>query len=217
MSRGAAAGLARLGAAAAVTAIPPLAYHALVVAQGASTLVVALGWLATAACVLIIARVAGAGARWIAFALAVVATAWLATRGTSLGAYVAPVASWLVLLLVFARTLRPGREPLVSAIARICHDSPLDPAMARYTRTVTAAWAVLFATVAAALAVSAAVLPLATWSLIANVGALPLVIVAFAVEYTVRRRRFPDFEHVNPAVMAARLGRAGWSAVAAGK
>jgi uncharacterized membrane protein len=215
VSRG--AGLARLAAAAAVAALPPLAFHALILAQGASALVVALGWLGAAACAVLLARATGAGAARIAVLLALVASAWLATRGTPVGAYVAPIATWLLLLAVFVQTLLPGHEPLVSAIARICHDSPLSPDMARYTRAVTAAWAILFAAAAATLAGLAAVLPLPTWSLIANVGALPLVVAAFAVEYAVRRRRFPDFQHVSPMVMAARLGRAGWSVAAPGK
>jgi uncharacterized membrane protein len=200
----------RLAGAAAVGLLPPLAYHLLIVAQGASTLVVVLGWLGTGAALLVAARIAGAGAAGTALLLAAFAVAWLAARDTDLGLYFAPVATWLVLLALFARTLLPGREPLVARVARICHDAPLPPDMARYARGATVAWSLFFATIAGALALGAALLPLETWSLAANVGAAPLVAAMFAAEYAVRVRRFPGFPHVHPLAMAARLGRAGW-------
>jgi uncharacterized membrane protein len=200
----------RLAAGAAMLLVPPLAYHLLIVAHGASTLVVVLGWLATGAALVVAARVAGAGVAGTALLLATLAGAWLAARDTDLGLYFAPIATWLALLALFARTLLPGREPLVARLARICHDAPLPPDMARYARNVTIAWCLFFALVAGALALGAALLPLEAWSLAANLGAAPLVALMFAAEYAVRLRRFPGFPHVHPLAMAARLGRAGW-------
>lgn len=208
--RAAAAGAAKLLTAAAVVILPPLAYHLLIVAQGGSALVVALGWLAVLACAIAAARVAAIGMGGMLAAIAVVASAWLASRGTPFGVYFAPLATWLLMLAVFGRTLRAGREPIVTTMARLCHDEPLSPELVRYTRAVTLAWCVFFAAVAAALAASAALLPLERWSLAANVGALPLVAVMFAAEYATRVRRFPDMRHVGPLAMASRLGRAGW-------
>src|ERR1700680_1594435 len=49
----------------------------------------------------------------------------------------------LILCLVFARTLSAGREPMCSYVARLVHGS-LEPALARYTRQITIAWAVFF-------------------------------------------------------------------------
>ncbi len=138
------------------------------------------------------------------------ATAWIASRGTPFGVYIAPLATWLLMLVVFGRTLRAGREPLVTMMARLCHDEPLSPELVRYTRAVTQAWCVFFAAVALLLAMAAALLPLERWSLVANVCAAPLVAVMFAAEYAIRVRRFPGMRHVGPFAMAARLGRAGW-------
>lgn len=208
--RAAAAGAAKLLTAAAVVLLPPLAYHLLIVAQGVSALVVALGWLAVLACVLVAARTAGVGVGGLLVAFAVVGTAWLATRGTPLGVYFAPLATWLLMLAVFGRTLSQGREPIVTAMARVCHDEPLSPELERYTRAVTQAWCMFFAAVAAMLLATAALLPLERWSLLANVCAMPLVAVMFAAEYATRVRRFPGMRHVGPLAMAARLGRAGW-------
>jgi uncharacterized membrane protein len=210
-----AARAARLFAAVTAVVLPPVAYHLLIVAQGASTLVVALGWLAAVACIMAATRIAGMGVLGIVTTLAAVATFWVATRDARFGVYVGPIASWLVLMLIFARTLRRGRVPLVTAIARLCHDE-LPEAVARYTRGVTLAWSLFFAAVAAGLTIAAIALPLETWSLAANVASLPLVALFFAAEYAIRVRRFPDLEHVDPVAMAARLGRAGWS-LASGK
>lgn len=213
-----AGGVARLAAAAAVALVAPLAWHLLVVAHGAIPLAVSPGcWLATAVCAIALARACGAGAPGIALAIAAVASVWITTRGTPLGVHVAPVATWLLLSLVFARTLRAGREPLVSRIARLCHGEALSPDMARYTRRVTVAWSAFLGAVATGLAVAALALPLETWSLAASVGAPPLAAVMFAAEYAIRVRRFPDFEHVGPIAMARRLGRAGWQLASAGK
>lgn len=215
--RGATAGVAKLVTAAAVVVLPPLAWHLLIVAQGGSALVVALGWLAVLGCVVAAVRVSGAGAAGSLAAAAVVATAWIATRDTAFGVYFAPLATWLLMLVVFGRTLRAGREPMVTALARVCHDEPLSPDLERYTRTVTQAWCVFFAAFAVALALAAVLLPLAQWSLVANVGALPLVAAMFAAEYATRVRRFPGMRHIGPLDMVARLGRAGWQFAATGK
>ena len=198
----------------AVLVVPPLAYHALVVARGGSALTVGLGWLATLVGVYAIGRVARLPLPALALALAAAAGLWAVTAGTALGIYLMPVATWLALLTLFACTLAPGREPLVAAIARICHGG-IDAPIAAYARRVTIAWCVFFASMATTLAAAALVMPLAAWSFLANVAALPLVAVMFAVEYAVRRRRFPDLEHVPPLEMVARLSRAGWSFVAA--
>jgi uncharacterized membrane protein len=95
-------------------------------------------------------------------------------------------------------------------MARLCHEDPLTPELERYTRAVTRAWCIFFAAVAAALAVTALLLPLERWSLLANVCALPLVAVMFGAEYATRVRRFPGMRHVGPLAMVARMGRAGW-------
>ncbi len=211
-----AARAARVVAAVGAVVLPPLAYHLLIVAQGASSLVVGLGWLAAAGCALAAVRIIGVGSLGLVAALAGMATLWIATRDTRFGVYVGPVASWVVLLVIFARTLRPGRVPLVTAIARLCHET-LPEDVARYTRGVTVAWTIFFAAMATGLAIAAAALPLATWSLAANVASLPLVALFFAAEYAIRVRRFPDLQHVDPLAMATRLGRAGWSLAAGGK
>lgn len=94
-------------------------------------------------------------------------------------------AIYTTLLLTFALTLRPGREPLITAMARRMH-RPFTDELARYTRRVTIAWSVFFA---AQLATSIALFcfaPLVVWSFFVNILDLPLVAAMFAAEYAVR-------------------------------
>jgi uncharacterized membrane protein len=88
---------------------------------------------------------------------------------------------------LFALTLRPGHEPLITGMARRLHGDISDE-LARYTRRVTIAWAGFFA---AQLAISTTLFcfaPLVAWSFFVNILDLPLVAAMFAAEYMVRLR-----------------------------
>lgn len=111
-------------------------------------------------------------------------------------------ALYLGLVVLFGRTLLPGREPLVTGLARRFED-PLPLTVARYTRGVTWAWA-LFG--AGQLAASAALLRFAspgTWSFFVNALEWPLIAAMFAGEYACRLVIVPRRHRVG-AVMAVR-------------
>lgn len=113
----------------------------------------------------------------------------------------------LALLVLFGRTLAPGRMPLCSRFAAAVR-GPLDAPVARYTRQVTVAWTVFFA---AMTLISSALFAFAStdvWSAFANLVTLPLLILMFVVEYTVRLRVLPDIPHTSimSAVRAFRQG-----------
>jgi hypothetical protein len=100
-------------------------------------------------------------------------------------------AIYLTLFLTFALTLLPGREPLISAMARRLH-GPITPPLARYTRCVTAAWSAFFLaqlTISVTLFVFA---PLVVWSFFVNILDIPLVTTMFAAEYAIRLRCLAD-------------------------
>ena len=102
----------------------------------------------------------------------------------------------LALAVLFGWTLRPGREPLVSGIARRLHRE-FTPDIARYTRQVTMAWTLYFivmAAVSVALFLSGA---LAAWSLLANVLTPVLAVTLFAGEYLLRYWLHPEFDRVG--------------------
>ncbi|MEO7726695.1 MAG: hypothetical protein ABIS45_05535 [Burkholderiales bacterium] len=105
-------------------------------------------------------------------------------------------AIYLSLLLLFGSTLRPGREPLVTRLARTVHGT-LAPAMAAYARNVTIAWCVFFCAQVAASALLFCLAPPAVWSLFINVVNMPLLILMFAGEYAYRSVRHREFPHAS--------------------
>jgi uncharacterized membrane protein len=112
---------------------------------------------------------------------------------------------------LFGHTLRPGRLPLIERIIRALHGGldDIDATIVGYARRLTFAWATLFVALAtvnfalAALATPGGLLlaggiappvtvPLEAWSLFANVLNYLIVGSMFAIEFQVRRRRFPQ-------------------------
>lgn len=113
----------------------------------------------------------------------------------------------LALLALFARTLLPGREPLISSLARRLR-GPLPPELERYTRRVTVAWCLFFI---AELLVSAGLLafaPRTLWSGFVGLSDLPPAALMFGVEYGWRRFRYPHLAHFGlRATLRAFAGR----------
>ena len=102
----------------------------------------------------------------------------------------------LMLAFLFGRTLAAGREPLVALFARLVHGF-IPPEVERYTRQVTLAWTIFFATL---FTVSCALYFgnfLAAWSLLANILSPILITAMFVGEYAVRLRALPNWEQVG--------------------
>ena len=89
------------------------------------------------------------------------------------------------LLATFGSTLRPGREALITAMARRLHGAIPDE-LAVYTRRVTWAWCGFFAVQLTTSVLLFALAPLVVWSFFVNVLDLPLVAAMFAAEYACR-------------------------------
>ncbi|MDQ6629415.1 MAG: acyl carrier protein [Pseudomonadota bacterium] len=113
------------------------------------------------------------------------------------------------LAVLFVMTLRPGQEPLITALARRVHRG-LTPAMEAYSRRVTIAWAVYFAAMAGVSVCLFVAAPFEIWATFANF-ATPLVIAAlFVAEHTLRYRLHPEFERATlSAAMSAYAHRNG--------
>jgi uncharacterized membrane protein len=124
--------------------------------------------------------------RWLAIAaVAGLCAVALWARSAQLGAVAAAgtvhALIYTALLVVFGSTLLPGREALVTALARKMHTT-VSNELAAYTRGVTWAWTGFCA---AQLAVSLGLLlfaPLVTWSLFINVLNFPLLMLMFVAE-----------------------------------
>jgi uncharacterized membrane protein len=87
----------------------------------------------------------------------------------------------------FGLSLLPGRVPLCTQFADKVH-GPLGTAELRYTRQVTAAWAMFFVANAVVMILLYEFAPLRLWSIFVNFCSLPLIGLMFAAEYAVRRR-----------------------------
>lgn len=109
----------------------------------------------------------------------------------------------LLLCFAFARTLRQGKEPLCSYFARLVHGT-LTPAIARYTRRITQAWALFFGAMALSSTLLFHFASLKTWSLFANFLTGPLIAAMFVGEYLARRLLLPDVEH-QPILASVKL------------
>jgi uncharacterized membrane protein len=107
-------------------------------------------------------------------------------------------AAYLFLLWFFGRTLASGREALITRVARRVH-GPLAAEIETYTRRVTAAWCIFFASQLAVSLLLFAFAPVQAWSLFVNVLNVPLLVLMFAGEYGYRVARYPDHPRASLA------------------
>lgn len=104
----------------------------------------------------------------------------------------------LCLAAGFASTLRAGRTPLITVMARRVH-RVFTPAMALYTRKLTQAWTLYFVGIAALSVALYAFASFAHWAVFANFIAPASVALMFGVEYAMRYRLHPEFERTTIA------------------
>lgn len=175
-------------------------------------------------------------ARPWAFVLSILAcvallAALLAARRADLLLLFPPVLITVAVGLVFARSLAPGRTPLVERVVRALDPEALDdPQVPVYARHVTQLWALFLFALALvnallgliavpggllhALGVEPPVSVSQThWSLFANLLNYLLIGAGFLAEYGYRRWRFPLREHRDLGDFlrrVARLGPAFW-------
>ncbi|GGG46756.1 hypothetical protein GCM10010964_37640 [Caldovatus sediminis] len=149
-------------------------------------------------------RLGGAlGLAGLAAAVAVAPPPWL---GHALDAL--PPLCELLLALVFAATLLPGREPLIARYTRLDR-GVVPPECEGYARRLTAFWAALLALLAIGHGlVLAGVLAVPDGVLLAvNPG---LVAAVFLAEHLVRTLRFPHLGIASPLRTCRVVLRAGW-------
>jgi uncharacterized membrane protein len=147
------------------------------------------GWLASLV-------VAGAlAAPWIDFAV----VEQVALAG--------PALAFLGMAWVFGRTLLPGRTPLIESISRAERGGDFPPALAPYTRRLTALWTALLAGIPIADAAAAFAATPAAQSAVVNLASWALIAALYFGEYAYRRLRYPQFSHSNPFAVARNLVR----------
>ena len=99
---------------------------------------------------------------------------------------------------LFGRTLLPGREPLVTQMARLVHGS-IPPPIVAYARNVTWAWTLFFIAMGAVSMLLFVLAPLPAWSAFANLLLLPQVGLMFLAEYGYRTLKHRWFSHATLA------------------
>lgn len=100
------------------------------------------------------------------------------------------------LLVVFARSLRKQREPIVSMFARRVHGT-LRPDFALYTRWLTIFWSVFFALALAAPVMLLLLGPAGAWRWPLQGGTFGCVVILMIAEAGLRRLVIRNFEHVS--------------------
>jgi uncharacterized membrane protein len=98
---------------------------------------------------------------------------------------------YLGLLWLFGRSLRRGREALITRVARFVHGE-LSPEKERYTRQVTVFWCVFFAGMAITSVFLLLFVSVDAWLFFANVLNLPILVFAFLAEYAFRLVHLPE-------------------------
>lgn len=132
---------------------------------------------------------------WLLMLLIAAALWWLVNAGGGqYGLYLPPLLLPLALSVGFALTLRPGHTALITTIADAAH-GPLNDEMRRYTRKLTAFWALFAASLAAITLVLTLSGPLWAWSLFTNFISYALIGGVFIVEFLLRRHWFPAHPH----------------------
>ncbi|MBS0469249.1 MAG: hypothetical protein JSR14_18855 [Proteobacteria bacterium] len=112
--------------------------------------------------------------------------------------YLQHLGAHLALAVFFARSLAPGREPVVTAMARMLAVGPVSARVERYTRGVTLAWALFLAGNALVSTLLFAWAPAEVWSVHANLLTGPLIALFFGLEMLLRRRMLAPEE--RPAI-----------------
>ncbi|MDR9437177.1 MAG: ketosynthase [Thiohalophilus sp.] len=122
-----------------------------------------------------------------------------------------PLLIYFGLATVFALSLLPGHEPLVTRFARLLDGEP-DPAVRRYTRNVTLAWVLFLSLLGVISVLLVCCASRQWWSLFTNLLGYLLVLLFFLAEFVLRRRRFPQrarYSFIGFMRAMARLGTRG--------
>lgn len=133
---------------------------------------------------------------------AYVAVAFAGALSLAMGAvaalYLPPVVIDLVLMILFARTLRVGQTPLIERFMRLEYAGAPPPALCRYGRRLTFLWTGFFAASALIAIALAAFAPLALWSLWVNILNFGLIALLYAAQYAYLYWRYRAYELHSP-------------------
>jgi uncharacterized membrane protein len=170
--------------------------------QGEPALLIAVAW--TAGCAVLTSlgsrhRLAGLLLTGLGLCLTALCWGWLQAR-VDLVYLIQHAGSHAVLGCWFGGSLVAARKGTGHAlITRLAMrlQGPLPAPIERYTAQVTVMWTAYFVLMTLASCLVFMFGSLQAWSALANLVTLPLIVALFVIEYLVRLRLHPDFEHVS--------------------
>ncbi len=170
---------------------PPAAHLALMMHHGMALAAIPIAiqavlvtWVALSSIASRTVRVAACGAIFLC-----VLFLSRSTDGGPVFASVVPhTMAYLALLALFATSLQPGRDAVITILARRSRGR-LSAEVVRYTRRVTWAWCWFFLAQLVGSFTLLLLAPLSVWSLFVNVCNLPLIGVMLCAEYVYRQWR----------------------------
>lgn len=121
-----------------------------------------------------------------------------------------PILLYVCVAEFFARSLRPGKEALITRIARFERGTPLPEELIAYSRRLTGAWAWFMrglALTALSLALGGSI---GTLLLFTNTLGPLLMVSFFAAEYLYRLRRYRAYGHTSILHLTTKLAQVGW-------
>jgi uncharacterized membrane protein len=170
---------------------PPAAHFGLVTHSGMAAVGVLIAVQAVVVTWIALSSVAGRFSRAVACGViffGVLCLSRFAAGGPLVAAAVPHAMAYLALLAVFAASLQPGREAVITVLARRSRGR-LPAEIVRYTRRVTWAWCWFFVAQLVGSVTLLLVAPLYVWSLFINLCNLPLIGVMLCAEYVYRQWR----------------------------
>ncbi|AAW61143.1 Hypothetical protein GOX1391 [Gluconobacter oxydans 621H] len=141
--------------------------------------------------------------RWLFWSVITIIIFFLGNRFPFLvrnaDAFAIYTAGLIIPLRLFLRSLMPGQEPLVSALARQAHGgAPLRSDVAFYTRYQTWFWVIFLGFLLILPLPLAFWVSFRAWIWLVRGGVLGLIFVVLVAEYGIRRLAIRNFDHVSP-------------------
>lgn len=121
-----------------------------------------------------------------------------------------PILLYVCVAEFFGRSLQPGKEALITRIARFERGEPLPDELVAYSRSLTRAWAWFMRGLAIAGMALALTNPIGSLLLFTNTVGPLLMLFFFIAEYLYRLRRYRAYGHASLLHLTTKLARQGW-------
>lgn len=116
--------------------------------------------------------------------------------------YLPPVLIPAGLAVIFIGSLGSSQGAMITRVAVVMENKPLDDRRVRYTRRLTLLWGIMFCAMVLEAILLAFFAPFEIWSWWVHIGNYVIIVSAFAIELTVRQRLFGGQLRVGSQIRA---------------